>query len=82
MIALHTTVHNGSISLLSDTFPCSVNIDPVWIPPHTRIYLPKFDRSTCVVQNRLFERRVEISVVEKHIRVMKPPIEVSLHRLY
>ncbi len=32
-----------------------------------------------MVQNGLLERRVEVSIVEKYIRVMEPPIEMSLH---
>ena len=32
-----------------------------------------------MIQDRLLERRVEVSVVEKHVGVMKPPIEMPLH---
>ena len=79
MIALHTAVHDGSISLLPDPFSCCINIDPVWIPPHSWIYFSELDRSASVIQDCLLERRVEVSVVEKHVGVMKPPIEMPLH---
>ena len=82
MIALHTTVHNGSIPLLPNSFSCRIDIDPIWIPPHSRIYLSKLDGSTCVIQDGLLKSRVEVSVVEEHIGVMEPPIEVPLHRFY
>ena len=32
-----------------------------------------------MVQDGLFECRIEVSVVEKHVWIMKPPIEMSLH---
>lgn len=32
-----------------------------------------------MVQDGLLERRVEVSIVEKHVGVMEPPIKVSLH---
>lgn len=32
-----------------------------------------------MVQDGLLEGRVEISIIEKYIRVMEPPVEVSLH---
>lgn len=32
-----------------------------------------------MVQDGFLECRVEVSIVEKHIGIMEPPIEVSLH---
>ena len=79
MIALQTTVHDGSISLLSYAFSCHVFVDPVRVSPHAGVDLAKLDRCTRDVCDGLFEGGVEVSVVEENIWIMEPAVEMPLH---
>ena len=79
MIALHTTIHNRFVSLLSDSFFCNIMINPIGVSPHGRIYLAKFYRRACVVANRFFECRVEVAVIEEDVGIVEPPIEMPFH---
>ena len=81
MVTFHTTVHDGLVSLLRNTLLGNLGIYPVWKSPHFGVDLPKLDRRACVILNRFFKRRIEVCVVQKHVGVMIPPVEVSLDRL-
>jgi hypothetical protein len=81
MIALHATVHDGLVTLLCNAFLRDCGVGPLWEAPVLCRYLTPLNGCTCVVQDSLFERLVEDSVVQKYIRVVVPPIEVSLNRL-
>ena len=82
MIALHSAVHNGGIALLSDTFSSLVFIGPTWIAPHVWTNLAELDRGARVIHYCVLEGRIEVSVVEEHIWIVIPPIEVPFHGLY
>jgi hypothetical protein len=78
MIALHATVHDGLVTLLCDAFLRDCGVGPLREAPVLCRYLTPLNGCACVVQDSLFERLVEDSVVQKDIRVVVPPIEVSL----
>lgn len=82
MVALHTPIHDCSIPLLAYPFSSDIVIYPIWVSPTSRIYRSKFNRPACVIGNGLFKCRIEHVVVEKHIGIVEPAIEVSLYRLY
>ena len=82
MVALHTSVHDRSISLLADPLSSDIVIYPIWVAPTGRIYRSKFNRPASVVGNSLFECRVEHVVIKEYIGIVEPPIEVPLYRLH
>ena len=82
MVALHASIHNCSISLLSDSLSCCVTVDPIGISPHLRINLAELHRSTCVVHYSLFECLVKVSIIEKDVWIVEPSIEMPFHRFY
>ena len=82
VVALHTTIHDSRISLLSYPFFCRFLVDPIRITPHIRINFAKFHRATSMVHHGFFKRHVELGVVEENIWIMKPAIEMPLYRLY
>lgn len=79
MITLHATIHDGSISLLPNSFAGDIRVDPIWISPHRRIYLAKLYRRTCVIRYGLLELRAEFSIVQEHVWVVEPSVEMSLY---
>jgi len=81
VVALHATIHDSSVSLLSDPLSCCVDVDPIRISPHIWIYLPKLYWGARVIQYRLFKGYVEVAIIEEDVWIMEPPIEVSLHGL-
>lgn len=81
VIALHATIHDSRITLFSDAFPSNVIIDPVRISPHGRINFPKLRRRVCVISDCVLEMLVEVSVIQKHVRVMVETIEMPLDGL-
>lgn len=81
VIALHASVHDGLVSLFTNTFSCYLGVNPVRIAPHARIDLAKLDRGTRIVPYGLSERRIEVSIVQKNIGIMEPSIEMPFHRL-
>ena len=81
MVALHTTVHDGPVTLLGDSFLRNIWIYPVGEAPLLGRDLTPLHWSTDMSQDRLPERLVEVSVVEEDVWVVKPPVEVSLERL-
>ena len=81
MIALHATIHDCAVTLLSDTLLNNRRIRPVWKTPVLwRDFAPLHCR-LCVIADSLFEGRVEITVVEEDIWVVEPPVEMTLDRL-
>ncbi len=82
MVALHAAIHDRGVSLLPDAFSRCVDVNPTWVSPHGWIYFAELHGSTGVIQDSLLECGIEITIVEKHVGVMKPPIEMSLHRFY
>lgn len=80
MIALQTTIHDGRVALLCNTFFGRFHVHPVWISPHVGSNLPKLDSTRCVVRDRRLEGIIEVPIVEEDIGVVVPPIEVPLHR--
>ena len=81
MVAFQATVHDGSVSLFSDTLFCDFGIDPVWITPHLWTNFAKFDGTRCVVTNCVLERLVEVSVVQEDVWIMVPSVEMTLDGL-
>ena len=81
MIAFQSTIHDGGISLLGDAFLGHFGIDPVGVPPHLGADLAKLDGGRGVVGHDVFERLVELAVVEEHVRVMIPAVEMALDGL-
>lgn len=80
MITLHSSIHNGSITLFADTFLRDFVIHPVGVTPHAAIDFAKFHGRTGVVFDGLLERIIEIAIVQEDIRIIEPPVEVSLDR--
>lgn len=76
VVALHASVHDNLVALLPDAFSGDVDIDPIGVSPHARIYLSEFHRRTCVVHYSISEVGVEVSIVEKNVGIMEPSIEM------
>lgn len=81
MITLHTTVHDGSITLFSDAFLGHIVVNPVGEAPHAGIDFAELDVGADVLTDLIFEGRVEVAVVQEDVWVVEPSVEVSLHRL-
>ena len=81
MVALHATIHDSAIALLSDAFFYNRRVSPVWETPVLWRDLPPLDCGLCVIAHGLFECRVEVAVIEEDIGVVEPPVEMSLERL-
>lgn len=81
VIALHASVHDGGITLLSDALFRDVEIGPVRVSPHVGRNLAKLYGRAGVFQDLLLERRVEVTIVQEDVRIVKPSVEVSLDRL-
>ena len=82
VVALHSTIHDGVVSLLVDTLLGNLGINPVGVTPHVRSNLAKLDAGGGVVLDRLLESIVEVAIVEENIRVVVPAVEVTLDRLH
>ena len=81
VITLHTTVHNGSITLFSDALLGYVVVNPVREPPHAGVDLAKLDIRADVFADLIFKGGVEVAVVQEDVWVVEPSVEVSLDRL-
>jgi hypothetical protein len=81
VVTFHSTVHDSSISLLSNTLLRNLRIDPIWESPHLRVDLSKLHWGAGVICYRLLESRVEFSVVQEDVWVVVPSIEMPLDRL-
>jgi len=81
MITFHATIHDSLISLFRNALLCNLRVYPFWKSPHLRVDFPELHRGACVVLNRLFESRIEICIVQEHVGVMIPPVEMSLDGL-
>jgi hypothetical protein len=77
VVAGHTTIHDGSISLPCNRLFRFVGIDPIGEAPHAGIDLTKFYITTGVIPHGLLECLVEFAIVQEHIWIMKPPVEMS-----
>jgi hypothetical protein len=82
VVALHTAVHDGVVSLLVDALLGHLGVDPVGVPPHVRANLAKLDRALGVVPDGVPEGLVELPIVEEDVGVVVPPVEVALDRLH
>src|SRR5947207_15929687 len=81
VITLHPTIHDSCITLFPDAFPRYVLINPVGISPHGRVNFTKLHRGTRIICDCVLETLVEVSVIQKHVRVMVEAVEMSLDRL-
>lgn len=81
VVALHATIHDGSIALLGNALLCNFFIDPVRKAPCARLNLAKLDGGRGIVSHSLLEVVVEVGVVEEDVRVVVPPVEVALDGL-
>jgi hypothetical protein len=79
MVTGHTTVHNGCITLLRDGLLHFVHICPIGEAPVHRIDLTKLHLAAGIIPNSLLERLIELAVIEEHIWVMEPSVEMPLH---
>ncbi len=82
MVALHAAIHNSGVSLLPNTLFCRLQIDPVRVTPHIRVYFAEFDSSAGVVYNCLLKCLVKVSIVKENIWIMEPSVEMPFHRFY
>lgn len=78
VVTLHASVHDSSITLFSDAFLGHLFVGPLGITPHGVIDLSKFNGSTGVVLDGKLEGVVEVPVVQKHVRIVEPSVEMSL----
>ena len=81
MVAFHSTVHDGSVTLLPDALFGNLMVNPIRESPHSVVNLAKFDFRAGVVLDRCLELLVEVAIVEEHIGVVPPPVEMSLNGL-
>lgn len=81
MVALETTVHDGSVALLGNSLLGNLLIDPVGVSPHVGTDKAKLDGGRSVVSHSLLEGLIEVAVVEEDVRVVEPAVEVTLNRL-
>jgi len=81
VVTLHTTVHDGSITLFSDALLGHVVVNPVGEAPHAGIDFAELDVRADVLTDLVFEGRVEVAIVQEDVWVVEPSIEVSLNRL-
>lgn len=63
VITLHTTVHDGGITLFPDALLGHVVVDPVGEAPHGGIDFAEFNIRADVLTDLVFEGRVEVAVV-------------------
>lgn len=81
MIALHTTVHDGGVTLLPDTFLGHLVVNPVGETPHGVIDLAEFHGCASVVLDGGSELIIKVAIVQEDIRVVIPAVKVTLNRL-
>lgn len=81
VVTFHSSIHDRSITLFSDTLFGNFMVHPVRVTPHAIIDLAKFHGGAGVVLDGFLEHIIKVAVVQKDIRVVKPPVEVSLNRL-
>lgn len=81
MVTFQTAVHDSSITLLRNALLGDLWVYPVGKTPHIRSDLAEFDRSRCIVFDSVLERLVEVAIIQEYIRVVIPPVEVTLDRL-
>jgi hypothetical protein len=77
VVTLHSSVHDSGITLLPDAFLGDLMVNPVGVAPHTVIDLAKFDRSTGVILHRVHKLLVEVTIIQEHIWIVPPSVEVS-----
>ena len=82
MVALHAAIHDSGVSLLPNALFCRLQIDPVGVTPHIRVYFAEFDSSAGVVYNCLLKCLIEVSIIKENIWIMKPPVEMPFHGFY
>jgi hypothetical protein len=81
MITLHTTVHDGGITLLSNPLLGDLRVNPVRETPHGVINFAEFNRSAGIVLHGSLEVIVEVAVVQEDIGVVIPAVEMTLDGL-
>lgn len=57
-------------------------VNPIGETPHGAINLAKFHRRAGIVLNGLFEGIIEIAIVQEHVGIVVPAVEVSLDRFH
>ena len=81
MVTFHATVHDSRITLLSHALLCDLRVNPVGETPHRVVDFAEFNGSTGVVLDSSLEIIVEIAIVQEHVGVVIPAVEVALDRL-
>lgn len=78
VITLHATIHDGSITLLPNAFLGNLMVKPIWETPHGGIDFAKLHWGAGIVGDGVLELIVKVTVVQEHIRVVPPSVEVPL----
>lgn len=81
MVALQSTVHDSSVTLLRNALLGDLGIDPFREAPHLGANLAKLDGGRGVIFDGVLECLVEVAIVQEHVRIMIPAVEVALDRL-
>lgn len=79
VVTLHSTIHDSGVALLSDAFLCHFVVNPFRITPHGIVNFAEFHRSTCIILHGILESVIKIAVVQEHIRIVEPSVEMSLN---
>lgn len=81
MVTFHATVHDSRITLLSHALLCDLRVNPVGETPHRVVDFAEFNGSTGVVLDSSLEIIVEIAIVQEHVGVVIPAVEMTLNGL-
>jgi len=81
MVRFHTAIHDSSIPLTSNSLLGPRVIHPIRKPKHWFIDLSKLYRTTRSINHSSLKTRIEMLIIQKHIRIIKPPIEMSFNRV-
>jgi hypothetical protein len=81
VITLHPSIHDRSVTLLSNAFLCDFMVHPVGVAPHGVVYFTELDGRTGVVGDRVLKLLIEVSIVQEHVRIVPPSVKVPLNGL-
>jgi hypothetical protein len=81
VVALHSSIHNGGISLLPNAFLGYFMVNPLGVTPHAIVDFAELHGGARIVLYGFLEMVVEIAIIQEHEWIVKPSIEVSLNRL-
>ena len=79
VITFHTTIHDSGIPLFPDSLLGDFMVYPVRIPPHAIINFAKLNGGASVILNGIFKLVVEISVIQKDVRIVPPSVEMTFN---